>query len=348
MPTRIGDLDDEVLLEMIAKPLAESDIASAVAFKRCSRRFKNLATKPVADAVKSTNENWRAAAASIGSDLCPGAAKIRGELGRNEVLKTLDLSGKKIDDEGAAAIAGALRGNAVLTHLDLGNNGIRHQGAAAIAEALRGNGVLTNLDLGWNEIGDEGVEALAFALRVNGVLKTLNLSQNQLCGVDFMGRGTYSVVGITALAEALKVNGVMTELDVSWNSIGPAGAAAIAEALRGNEALTNLNLSYNGIRDEGAAALGKALEVNGVLKSIDLRSNRLGDEGERVVRDAVSWREGFKLREGFGRADPGRRAARRDGGGHDGHRGRHHAHAAARQLLQAAVSWLWRHERVRQ
>ena len=67
---------------------------------------------------------------------------------------------------------------------------------------------MTTLNLEGNNIRAEGAAALASALRVNAVLKTLNLSQNQLCGVDFMGRGTYSVVGITALAEALKVNGV--------------------------------------------------------------------------------------------------------------------------------------------
>ena len=35
---------------------------------------------------------------------------------------------------------------------------------------------------------------------------------------------------------------------------------------------------------------------NGVLKYIDLRYNGLGDEGKGVIRDAVSGREGFKLK----------------------------------------------------
>ena len=33
-----------------------------------------------------------------------------------------------------------------------------------------------------------------------------------------------------------------------------------------------------------------------MLKNIDLRYNGLGDEGKGVIRDAVSGREGFKLR----------------------------------------------------
>ena len=34
----------------------------------------------------------------------------------------------------------------------------------------------------------------------------------------------------------------------------------------------------------------------GVLTSIDLGFNNLGDEGKGVIRDAVSGREGFKLK----------------------------------------------------
>ena len=60
--------------------------------------------------------------------------------------------------------------------------------------------------------------------------------------------------------------------------------------------MTNLNLNSNNIHDEGAKAIGEALRVNGVLTALDLRFNGLGDEGKGVIRDAVSGREGFKLR----------------------------------------------------
>ena len=35
-----------------------------------------------------------------------------------------------------------------------------------------------------------------------------SLSNNQLCGVDFLGNGTYTAVGITALCEGLKGSAV--------------------------------------------------------------------------------------------------------------------------------------------
>ena len=70
------DLDDgseDSLLGAIVKVLTESVLASAVALKRCSRRFKVLAAPLVASAVAETNQKWRDAAAKIG---CRGGAAI--------------------------------------------------------------------------------------------------------------------------------------------------------------------------------------------------------------------------------------------------------------------------------
>ena len=49
-PSCLADLNDD-LLRKIASRLAESDLASAVALKRCSSRFNDLATPLVANAV---------------------------------------------------------------------------------------------------------------------------------------------------------------------------------------------------------------------------------------------------------------------------------------------------------
>ena len=87
----LADLNDD-LLRKIASRLAESDLASAVALKRCSSRFKDLATPLVADAVERTGEKWRNAAAKIGGG---GAATITGGLERNEVLTSLDVRGNR-------------------------------------------------------------------------------------------------------------------------------------------------------------------------------------------------------------------------------------------------------------
>ena len=91
------DLNDDMLMlvdlpddmwRAIAKQLAESDLASAVALKRCSSRFKDLAAPLVANAVSVTNEKWRDAASKIGGRV---GAKITGALERNEVRTSLGV-----------------------------------------------------------------------------------------------------------------------------------------------------------------------------------------------------------------------------------------------------------------
>ena len=138
------DLNDDMLMlvdlpddmwRAIAKQLAESDLASAVALKRCSSRFKDLAAPLVANAVERTDEKWRDAAAEIGGR---GAATITGGLERNEVLTELDLAGNGIDDAGAEALASALRVNGVLTILNLCDNDLGDEGEGVIREAVSG------------------------------------------------------------------------------------------------------------------------------------------------------------------------------------------------------------------
>ena len=44
------------------------------------------------------------------------------------------------------------------------------------------------------------------------LLVACSLANNQLCGVDYLGRGTYTADGINALCEALKGNSTLTSL----------------------------------------------------------------------------------------------------------------------------------------
>ena len=138
-PACLADLNDD-LLRKIASRLAESELASAVALKRCSSRFKDLAAPLVANAVSVTNEKWRDAAAKVG---CRVGAKITGALERNEVPTSLDVRGNKIGRTGATAIADALKGTAVLTNLYIGYSSFGYS------------------SIGYSSIGNEGAKALA-------------------------------------------------------------------------------------------------------------------------------------------------------------------------------------------
>ena len=232
--------------------------------------------------------------ASCGIDQT-GAAEIAEYVSGSAVLETLDLCDNSIDGKGAKAIGKALEVNEVMTDLDLADNEIRDEGAKALAATLCVNAVLTKLRLGENNIRRVGAKALGKALKVNAVLTDLDLSFNSIGGK-----------GAKAIGKALEVNEVLANFELWENNIGDEGAKALASALRVNEVLETLGLDGNKIGNEGAIAIGEALKINEVLKGIDLKDNRLdrgkgfsrffGRNGKRVIRDAVSGREGFELK----------------------------------------------------
>ena len=85
------------------------------------------------------------------------------------------------------------------------------------------------------------------------------MHDNRLCGVDFMGQGTYTSEGITKLCEGLKGSSV-TSLEC---------AAAQSVCLLSTPVDTRLlslpppipcSLGFNGIRVEGASALAAVLK----------------------------------------------------------------------------------------
>jgi hypothetical protein len=130
-----------------------------------------------------------------------------------------------------------------------------------------------------NSLGAEGAAALAPALAANGVLTSLNLSYNELCGLNFLGRGTYTAEGITAIADAMRVNGGLTSIDLSrnqlcgciWNdaygyegTYTAEGITAIADALRVNGALTVTNLLDNQLDAESAKLLAEVAKQKGI------------------------------------------------------------------------------------
>ena len=49
-------------------------------------------------------------------------------------------------------------------------------------------------------------------MRGSAALTSLDLYGNQLCGLDHMGRGTYTAEGISKIAEMLTQNSTLTAL----------------------------------------------------------------------------------------------------------------------------------------
>ena len=119
----------------------------------------------------------------------------------NAELQTLELEGRKIDNQdakmyGSGILAEALEQNCTLRHLGLADNNIDDVGAIALSEALRKNKSLKYLYLFDNNIGNAGAIALAQALKINKSLRVLELS----------GNNKISNIGATFLMKVFKAH----------------------------------------------------------------------------------------------------------------------------------------------
>ena len=104
----------------------------------------------------------------------------------------------------------------------------------------------------------------------------LDLSKNQLCGLDSIGRGTYTAEGITAIADALKVTASVTKILVSRNKLGDEGATILCNALRESTVtkVEELDLSYNDIGPDGAKAIAALCAVCASITSVRSPAHR--------------------------------------------------------------------------
>ena len=219
---------------------------------------------------------------------------------RSSNLKTLDLWGNKISDEGAEILSK----NTTLTSLNLYNNDISDIGV----EHLSKNMTLTSLTLSQNDIGDLGAEHLSkittltsLNLFVNNIgdlgvehlsknttLTSLNLYNNDISdgGAEILSKNT-TLASLTLSqndigdlgAEHLSKNATLTSLDLSDNKIGAVGAEHLSKITT----LTSLNLSDNNIGDLGAEHLSK----NTTLTSLDLDNNKISKKKMKLIEEML-------------------------------------------------------------
>ena len=128
-------------------------------------------------------------------------------------LKTLDLSGNPIGDEGAAALAQSVTKNKTITKLKLFSCGITATGGVELALSLLVNSTIEELDIGDNSLG-ESVSTFAQLVRQSKKLKRLNLCLDK----------SISQSNVNALLDSLGSNRTLKELilprkfetDIDW------------------------------------------------------------------------------------------------------------------------------------
>ena len=86
-------------------------------------------------------------------------------------------------------------------------------GYALPIKKLKGTDPVESLDLSGKNLSVASTIVIASLISVNGSLTSLDLSDNKLCGLDYLGRGTFTTEGITAIADALRGNGVLTKME---------------------------------------------------------------------------------------------------------------------------------------
>lgn len=105
-----------------------------------------------------------------------GARHLAQILQRNGQIVSLDLAGNEVGPMGADHLAAALRSETCgLRSLNLRGNHILNQGANAMAFALQENATLTSLYLWGNEISDGSAASFATALEKNTTLQEFDL-----------------------------------------------------------------------------------------------------------------------------------------------------------------------------
>jgi hypothetical protein len=216
-----------------------------------------------------------------------GTKAICEALEQNKTLKELDISGKRFGESNFGGTAGAKHvakmvgiNGALTVTIFLGHQ-IHEKSAKMLAEVAKQKGISlcgiqrdqTTADFRGKGLKPPDAILLGSDLSqavVTGGLTSLNLSSNQLCGLNHLGRGTYTAKGITAIADALRVNGGLTALDLSSNDLKDEGVSAVCKAIKSNKEtkLASLNVKKNGIGSIGANAVAAMVAVTGALKQV--------------------------------------------------------------------------------
>ena len=204
---------------------------------------------------------------------------ISGETLRNhQVMRRLDFSRCKIDDEVAAHIATGLAKNHSLKILNLSKNHITSTGAVHMFKSLESVTSLKELDLSWNKLQLHQTDVKSEAGESLGVKKMLTANQ-ALRRLDLIDCDLDDEVA-AHIATGLAKNHSLKILNLSWNHITGTGAVKIFKSLENNTSLEELDLSWNNfqphqtsIKSEAGESLGvtKMLTVNQTLRRLDLR-----------------------------------------------------------------------------
>ena len=188
-------------LERVCAALIE---AGHTTIKRLSLRQNQIGNQGAASFYKllETSATLEILDLSENSISSRGACSVIGALHKNPntAIKTLNLAQNEIWDMDDGSF---LKNNTTLKTCNLDGNFMHDEGAEQIADAIASNpkSVIERLYLGWNGIADDGASALAKMMEANATLQVLGLAENDI-----------SNTGARAILSALAVNTSVREI----------------------------------------------------------------------------------------------------------------------------------------
>eukprot|EP01012_Entosiphon_sulcatum_P011047 TRINITY_DN16616_c0_g1_i1.p1 TRINITY_DN16616_c0_g1~~TRINITY_DN16616_c0_g1_i1.p1 ORF type:complete len:445 (-),score=82.13 TRINITY_DN16616_c0_g1_i1:64-1206(-) len=107
-----------------------------------------------------------------------GIQHVAESIGRNNILKEVNLAGNSLGDEGMEHVCQMLQHNNSLESINLFNNFVTDAAVDQLCRALDKNQTLRRLNLDYNDITDSGAERLRQLLSTNTSLTFLSLKDN--------------------------------------------------------------------------------------------------------------------------------------------------------------------------
>ena len=188
---------------------------------------------------------------------CEGIQQINIQI--SVILKQLDISHHKFNNEAVSAICNSLKCTTTLKKICMSNCNITSTAIEKMTEAFGFNYSIKKLDISLNNLSDDGAKVISDYLSKNTTMLELNISSNKI-----------ETIGAVKIAEALKVNITLRKLDFSYNSISDDGAAAFGDCLKINNTLVKLDLSFIEVTINSMKTFAEIIQANTGLHTLKL------------------------------------------------------------------------------
>lgn len=211
-----------------------------------------------------------------------GSCRVAAALGMNTTVRSLDMTGAKLNSRWAKEFRWVLEQNKTLREVKLSKTGLKDKAVVYLAAGLFKNKHLQSLYVDGNRFGSVGVEDLlcplsrfsALQLQANITLKTIVFGgSNTKIGRD----------GLTAVLKMVTTNETVAHLGIHDDaSLGPVDFVHLFKSLQKNASLRRVSLQgCRGVRgDRVLEAITETLQINPLIEEIDLARTPLHDSGK--------------------------------------------------------------------